>query len=93
MKFAIPLALSATSTVVLATGMQQQEPLARVTPSIVQNQQLTKYLIELAPYQTRWVTEEEKWELKLVCCGLSVTCPSLTGLPYLGWRHVHGCHG
>lgn len=25
-----------------------------------------KYLIELAPYQTRWVTEEEKWELKLV---------------------------
>ncbi|CAL5869425.1 uncharacterized protein PFLUO_LOCUS3654 [Penicillium psychrofluorescens] len=65
MKFAIPLALSATSTVVLATGMQQQEPLARVTPSIVQNQQLTKYLIELAPYQTRWVTEEEKWELKL----------------------------
>jgi hypothetical protein len=26
-----------------------------------------KYLIELAPYQTRWVTEEEKWALKLVC--------------------------
>ncbi|GAB1211014.1 Leucine aminopeptidase 1 [Aspergillus terreus] len=24
-----------------------------------------KYLIELAPYQTRWVTEEEKWALKL----------------------------
>jgi leucyl aminopeptidase len=67
MKFAVPFALSATSTAVLAAGIQQQEPLARLTPSVVQNQQLTKYLIELGPYQTRWVTEEEKWALKLVC--------------------------
>lgn len=25
-----------------------------------------RYLIEINPYDTRWVTEEEKWELKLV---------------------------
>lgn len=25
-----------------------------------------KYLIELAPGDTRWVTEEEKWELRRV---------------------------
>lgn len=25
-----------------------------------------KYLVELAPGQTRWVTEEEKWELRRV---------------------------
>ena len=26
-----------------------------------------KYLIELAPGNTRWVTEDEKWELRRVC--------------------------
>jgi leucyl aminopeptidase len=25
------------------------------------------YLIELAPGETQWVTEEEKWELRRVC--------------------------
>ena len=60
MKFLTPLALSATA---LAAVIPQQAPLG---PSIVQNSQQTKWLIELAPYQTRWVTEEEKWALKLV---------------------------
>lgn len=26
-----------------------------------------KFLIELAPGETQWVTEEEKWELRRVC--------------------------
>lgn len=26
-----------------------------------------KYLIELAPGKTQWVTEDEKWELRRVC--------------------------
>lgn len=56
-----PLALSATATAMILVNPEQQ-PLA---PSIVQNPQ-SKSLIELAPYQTRWVTEEEKWSLKLV---------------------------
>lgn len=60
MKFLTPLALSATA---LAVVIPQQAPLG---PSIVQNSQHTKFLIELAPYQIRWVTEEEKWALKLV---------------------------
>ncbi|OGE48795.1 hypothetical protein PENARI_c026G08669 [Penicillium arizonense] len=60
MKFFTPLALSATATA-LALVNPEQQPLA---PSIVQNPQ-SKSLIELAPYQTRWVTEEEKWSLKL----------------------------
>lgn len=62
MKFFAPIALGAASTA-LAAVIPQQAPLV---PSIVQNAQTTKWLIELAPYQTRWVTEEEKWELKLV---------------------------
>ncbi|CAI7581077.1 hypothetical protein PENPOL_c007G09575 [Penicillium polonicum] len=61
MKFlTLPLALSATATAMVIVNPEQQ-PLA---PSIVQNPQ-SKSLIELAPYQTRWVTEEEKWSLKL----------------------------
>ncbi|EPS30775.1 hypothetical protein PDE_05727 [Penicillium oxalicum 114-2] len=59
MKLLASLALSATA---LAAVIPQQAPLGS---SIVHNTQQTKYLIELAPYQTRWVTEEEKWALKL----------------------------
>ncbi|KAJ5708126.1 hypothetical protein N7488_007927 [Penicillium malachiteum] len=61
MKFLTPLALSATISTALAAVIPQ-EPLG---PSIVQNTQEPKWLIELAPYTTRWVTEEEKWALKL----------------------------
>ncbi|KAJ5731129.1 Leucine aminopeptidase 1 [Penicillium malachiteum] len=61
MKFLTPLALSATFSTALAAVIPQ-EPLG---PSIVQNTQEPKWLIELAPYTTRWVTEEEKWALKL----------------------------
>lgn len=42
---------------------------------ILQDPQLTivepdEYLIELSPGETRWVTEDEKWELRKVCCRL-----------------------
>lgn len=67
MKFLTPLTLCATATALVLVNPEQQ-PLA---PSIVQNPQ-SKSLIELAPYQTRWVTEEEKWSLKLVCQGFSL---------------------
>ena len=64
MKFIAPLALSASTFSAAALGaVIPQEPLG---PSIVQNTQQPKWLIELAPYTTRWVTEEEKWALKLV---------------------------
>ncbi|OQE22361.1 hypothetical protein PENSTE_c010G07193 [Penicillium steckii] len=59
------LALSATASAALAAVIPQQEVLAQTIPSIVQNSQTTRWLIELGPYQTRWVTEEEKWALKL----------------------------
>ncbi|KNG83126.1 leucine aminopeptidase 1, partial [Aspergillus nomiae NRRL 13137] len=62
MKIRAALALSATASAgVLAAVIPQQ--------ALLNNPQIhyenTKYLIELAPYQTRWVTEEEKWALKL----------------------------
>ncbi|KAE8371951.1 leucine aminopeptidase 1 [Aspergillus bertholletiae] len=62
MKIRAALALSATASVgVLASIIPQQAVLNN--PHI--HHENEKYLIELAPYQTRWVTEEEKWALKL----------------------------
>nr|ACJ06661.1 truncated leucine aminopeptidase 2 [Trichophyton tonsurans]WGU19478.1 truncated leucine aminopeptidase 2 [Trichophyton tonsurans]WGU19479.1 truncated leucine aminopeptidase 2 [Trichophyton tonsurans]WGU19480.1 truncated leucine aminopeptidase 2 [Trichophyton tonsurans]WGU19481.1 truncated leucine aminopeptidase 2 [Trichophyton tonsurans] len=51
MKLLSVLALSATATSVLGA-------------SIPVDTRAQKFLIELAPGETRWVTEEEKWELK-----------------------------
>ncbi|KAL4918636.1 hypothetical protein BDW62DRAFT_210262 [Aspergillus aurantiobrunneus] len=62
MKFSTPLALGATiSAGAWAYAIPQQEVLEN--PHIHHEQE--KYLIELAPYRTRWVSEEEKWALKL----------------------------
>ncbi|KAL2810869.1 hypothetical protein BJX63DRAFT_422723 [Aspergillus granulosus] len=62
MKLSTALALGATtSTGAWAFTIPQQDVLEN--PNIHHEQE--KYLIELAPYDTRWVTEEEKWALKL----------------------------
>lgn len=87
MKF-LALALSATVSTALAAVIPQ-EPLG---PSIVQNTQQPKWLIELAPYTTRWVTEEEKWALKLV--GRSIQhLPPLLIICFrcTGWSKLHRC--
>lgn len=60
MKLLSVLALSATATSVLGA-------------SIPVDTRANKFLVELAPGETRWVTEEEKWELKQVCTTLSHT--------------------
>jgi leucyl aminopeptidase len=63
MKALAAIALSATAfTGALAAVITQETFLNN--PRIHHEQE--KYLIELAPYRTRWVTEEEKWALKLV---------------------------
>ncbi|KAF7591327.1 Leucine aminopeptidase 1 [Aspergillus hancockii] len=62
MRIHAALAWSATASVgVLAATIPQQALLNN--PQI--HHEHERYLIELAPYQTRWVTEEEKWALKL----------------------------
>lgn len=73
MKLITALALSATASGVFAAVVPQQ-PLATIPAQLVQE----KFLIELAPYQTRWVTEEEKWALKLVCITSSTPYYPLT---------------
>ncbi|KAK2861423.1 Leucine aminopeptidase 1 [Arthroderma sp. PD_2] len=51
MKFLSVLALGATASSVLGA-------------SLPVDTQVEKFLVELAPGETRWVTEDEKWELK-----------------------------
>ncbi|OKL62540.1 Leucine aminopeptidase 1 [Talaromyces atroroseus] len=68
MKLHAVLALGAAiqSTSAAAVPYDGQVPLAeRPSNSKPSLPQAEKFLIELAPYDTRWVTEEEKWELKL----------------------------
>lgn len=63
MKLLTALVLGATaSTTALAALIPQQKPLTGGKHGY----ESERFLIELAPYQTRWVTEEEKWALKLV---------------------------
>ncbi len=55
------LALSAAT--INARFIETHEPDQVVLNSIEDE----RYLIELAPGKTQWVTEEEKWELRRVC--------------------------
>lgn len=71
MKFLTAVALGAAASTtalgaVLPQHQQQQHPLAGAPVEHQAPATAEKYLIELAPYETRWVTEEEKWALKLV---------------------------
>ena len=68
MKLQAVLALGAAIQSTSAAAVPyEQTPLLDKTPSNkAPLPQTEKYLIELAPYDTRWVTEEETWDLKLV---------------------------
>lgn len=68
---AAALALSASAWA--AVVPQQQALLANHPTQNIIHHEPEKFLIELGPYQTRWVTEEEKWALKLVCLRTRVT--------------------
>lgn len=54
------LALSATAINARFIEAHEQDQIA------INNVEPEKYLIELAPGETRWVTEDEKWELRRV---------------------------
>ncbi len=58
---ALMLAVSAVTASVVIPQLQQVALKDQVT--VLQD----KFLIELQPGKTRWVTEEEKWALRRVC--------------------------
>lgn len=59
MKYSCALALVATAVTGLSLPQLQQTAFHDQAPFLQE-----KFLIELAPGDTRWVTEDEKWELK-----------------------------
>jgi len=75
------LLLSLCTAALATAAAQPKDPQA-----VLQEQQPTiveadEYLIELSPGETRWVTEEGKWELRRVCI---FTCD---GYAFMPWFH------
>lgn len=97
MKLLTALALSAaTQSALGAVVPLQQAPLKKPQPlTELPLSSSEKFLIELAPYQTQWVTEEEKWDLKLVGSSASLSeCKSKLTLLVCspGWSQLHRYH-
>jgi bacterial leucyl aminopeptidase len=61
MKFAKASLLAAYATGISARFVEINE-----ADNVVLNPEET-YLVETAPGKTKWVTEEEKWEMRRVC--------------------------
>ncbi len=63
MKLATLSTLALSAAIVNARFVEQHEKDQVVLNGLAEDEQ---YLIELAPGETQWVTEEEKWELRRV---------------------------
>jgi bacterial leucyl aminopeptidase len=61
MRYAYLLALVAAAVTGLSISQHQQKALQEQVPVSQE-----KFLIELQPGETRWVTEDEKWALRRV---------------------------
>ena len=57
--FAALAAIAATASAIAAS-----EPKQAILDG---GAELERFLIELGPGETRWITEDEKWELRRVC--------------------------
>lgn len=61
MKLSLALALCAALTSALSEGYSDQSVLHNAASG-------DRFLIELGPGDTRWISEDDKWELRRVCC-------------------------
>lgn len=83
------LSILAVSLAATATALSIARPdQAALGPA----SEVEKYLIELAPGETRWVTEDEKWALRRVRTVLEVLHPVSLLTSYLGGPQLHGHH-
>ncbi|KAI9842786.1 MAG: Leucine aminopeptidase 1 [Sclerophora amabilis] len=57
-------ALSASSTTLARSILEASDPAGQIVIEQEQDAVFEKYLIELAPGDTKWVTEDEKWALR-----------------------------
>ena len=71
MKLSLLIAIYSAVASALSTGFTDQRPLGNVASA-------DEFLIELEPGVTKWVSEDDKWELRRVRSSLSkVTAKSL----------------
>lgn len=63
MKIFLALAVCTALTSALSTGYSDQSVLHNAASA-------DRFLIELGPGDTRWISEDDKWELRRVCCGI-----------------------
>ena len=63
MKLSLALAACAALTSALPEKYSDQSVLHNAASG-------DRFLIELAPGDTRWISEDDKWELRRVCCGI-----------------------
>lgn len=67
MKFSTPSVVALLAPAVAARFVEKNEGNnVQLYPDGYQEEYAEKYLIELSPGNTAWVTEEEKWELRRV---------------------------
>lgn len=72
MKLPSLLSLGVAASTTIVAAVPDQKPIG----DTIEDVHLGKFLIELGPGDTRWVTEEEKWGLRRVCFSvpLSTLC-------------------
>lgn len=83
------LSILAVSLVATATALSIARP-DQVALGVTS--EVEKYLIELSPGETRWVTEDEKWALRRVHTVLDELSPVSTLTFHLGGPQLHGHH-
>lgn len=76
MKLSLALAACAALTSALSERYSDQSVLHNAASG-------DKALIELGPGDTRWISEDDKWELRRVCCGIM----KAIGLTMSFWKY------
>jgi bacterial leucyl aminopeptidase len=82
MKFSKTSVLAACAPLVAARFIETTE--GDNANVILHPEELEEFLIETAPGEVKWVTEEEKWELRRVCIDFVFKCRSHVAWPFLG---------
>lgn len=83
------LSILAVSLTVTATALSIARP---DQAALGVTSEVEKYLIELSPGETRWVTEDEKWALRRVHNAIDLLYPVSVLTAYLGGPQLHGHH-
>lgn len=73
MKFSQASLLAACVPAITARFVEQVE----IDNVVIDPQNEETFLVETAPGETQWVTEEDKWEMRRVCCARCVPAARL----------------